>query len=61
MIITCAHDVIGMDELNALLTEENLAVFNLTNPVEGYVLTPECGIKNTLVAQSQRFAFIRLG
>lgn len=98
LTMTCAPDAIGMDELNALLVEENLASIALTNtqaipvyktetivttvndeagdpvdvqteqnvldengqpvidhyeaitnPVEGYVLKLECGIKNTLV------------
>lgn len=59
LTLTCAADAASLDELNALLTEENLASISLTNddnsdaPVtniyDGYVLKLSCGIKSTLV------------
>lgn len=56
LTVNCAPNAIGLDELNALLTEENLAsiaLFNdelgVTNYHDGYVLKLECGIKATLV------------
>ena len=65
LTVTCAADTIGLDELNALLTEDNLAVITLHNDnagvtengeiitatsiYEGYVLKLECGVKAELV------------
>lgn len=56
LTITCAPNAIGLDALNALLTENNLGSISVTNDEmgvtnyhEGYVLKLECGIKNTLV------------
>ena len=56
LTVTCAHDAIGLDKLNALLIEENLAKIELINDEQGvtsyhdgYVLKLECGIKATLV------------
>lgn len=59
LTLTCAADAASLDELNTLLTEENLASISLTNddnsdaPVtniyDGYVLKLSCGIKSTLV------------
>lgn len=63
LTITCKPDAIGLDELNSLLTEENLKVVTLTNTDvqvegeesvqitnvhEGYVLKLSCGIKSVL-------------
>lgn len=51
----CAEDVISIDELNALLSDEaNTKVITLTNGKEkniydGYVLKLEVGIRNRLV------------
>lgn len=56
LTVTCAADAIGLDDLNALLIEDNLASVKMTNDeqgitnyYDGYVLKLECGIKNTLV------------
>ena len=65
LTVTCAPDAISIDELNALLTEENLASVTLvntsagtdeegnaltvTNVYDGYVLKLSCGIRNELV------------
>lgn len=59
LTLTCAPDVISLDTLNALLTEENLASISLTNDenaavpttniYDGYVLKLSCGIQNILV------------
>lgn len=64
LTVTCNPNVIGLDTLNALLTETNLASITMTNtelfvddehkePVtniyEGYVLKLSCGIVNTLI------------
>lgn len=67
LTVTCAADAIGLDELNALLVESNLAsitmhndcvgkdengkVITATNIYEGYVLKLECGIKATKVQE----------
>lgn len=55
LTVTCAPDVIGMDALNALLTEENLASVTMTNDevgainvYDGYVLKLACGIQSRL-------------
>lgn len=56
LTVTCAPDAISLDELNSLLTEENLASVTMTNTengavnvYDGYVLKLACGIKNELV------------
>lgn len=56
LTVTCAADAIGLTEVNALLTEDNLASItltneeqNVTNIYDGYVLKLECGIKNEQV------------
>ena len=61
LTITCDPSVIGVDALNALLTEANLATITMTNtevdgevePIvniyDGYVLKLACGINSTLV------------
>ncbi len=50
---TCNSNVIPLDTLNSLLTEENLkhielenTDIGLTNEYDGYVLKLECGIKS---------------
>lgn len=56
LTLTCAPDAAGIDALNALLTEENLASITLyneesgiSNVYDGYVLKLSCGIRNELV------------
>lgn len=64
LTVTCDPNVIGLDSLNGLLTEENLASITMTNTelftdeastepltniYEGYVLKLSCGIANTLI------------
>ena len=58
LTVTCAPDAIGVDSLNALLTEENLASVTMTddesgavNIYEGYVLKLACGIRNEKVQE----------
>lgn len=51
----CAVDVIGVDELNAVLSDEKntqsveLSNGEVTNIYDGYVLKAKCGIENKLV------------
>ena len=53
----CAVGVIGVDELNTLMSDEantakiELSNGEITNIYDGYVLKLECGIKNKLVAE----------
>ena len=56
LTVTCMPDTIGVDALNTLLTEENLASVTLVNTEtnasaihEGYVLKLKVGIENKLV------------
>ena len=65
LTVTCAADAIGLDELNALLTEDNLGsvmlhndhvgvdddgkVITATTLWENYALKLECGIKSVEV------------
>lgn len=56
LTVTCMPDAIGVDALNALMTEENLASVTLVNTEtnasaihEGYVLKLKVGIENKLV------------
>ena len=65
LTVTCDPNAIGLDELNNLLTEENLASITMTNTemlvgeegaeepltniYEGYVLKLSCGITNALI------------
>ena len=54
--VTCNPNVISIDELNALLVEENLSNIvmeneesNIVNYYDGYVLKLLCGIQNKLI------------
>lgn len=56
LTVTCLPDAISVDELNSLLTEDNLASVTMsniedgvTNVYDGYVLKLACGIQRTLV------------
>lgn len=56
LTITCADDAIGVDALNAMLTEGNLASITMTNTetgavniYDGYVLKLACGIQSKQV------------
>ena len=56
LTVTCLPDAIGIDALNAVLTEKNLASIVIAdtetgaaNIYDGYVLKLACGIQNTLV------------
>ena len=56
LTVTCLPDAISMDELNALLTEDNLASITLTNTEtgavgihDGYVLKLKIGVENKLI------------
>lgn len=58
LTVTCAPDAIGLDTLNALLTEEDLASITMTNTdtgaaniYDGYVLKLACGIRNEKVQE----------
>ncbi len=56
LTVTCAPDAIGLDTLNALLTEDNLKTvamendeIQVVNTYDGYVLKLSCGIQSQLV------------
>lgn len=56
LTVTCPCGAIGVDELNALLTEDNLASIkmendelDIVNVYDNYVLKLECGVKKVLV------------
>lgn len=59
LTVTCTADAISLDELNALLCEENLASIKMKNTEEnaeniydGYVLKLNCGI-NAVLTQTE--------
>lgn len=56
LTVTCEAGVIGLTELNALLTKDNLASielsndeFGITDYCDGYTIKLECGIKRVLM------------
>lgn len=56
LTVTCAADVLSLNDVNNLLTEPNLAIIGLADSEtgavtfhEGYILKLECGIKSVLV------------